>query len=95
MGFLTSNKNPSGVDPLNSPASVGVAKELSATVADAPEDEDFTIDLRHHAEARMAFLATFSASDEKTIMRKIDRRFVILIGLMFMFKNVMTAGGLP
>ncbi|KAL2825795.1 major facilitator superfamily domain-containing protein [Aspergillus cavernicola] len=38
-------------------------------------------------EARQAFLATFSADEEKAVLRKVDRRFLVLIGLMFMVKN--------
>lgn len=43
---------------------------------------------RENEEARVAFLATFSAEESKSIMRKVDRRFFILIGVMFMFKSV-------
>ncbi|KAF2803254.1 permease of the major facilitator superfamily [Mytilinidion resinicola] len=35
-----------------------------------------------------AFLASFSAEDDKAIMRKVDRRFLLLIGLMYLIKNV-------
>jgi hypothetical protein len=37
---------------------------------------------------REAFLSTFSAEEDKRIMRKVDRRFLLLIGLMYMLKNV-------
>ena len=35
-----------------------------------------------------AFLSTFSAEEHKSIMRKVDRRFLLLIGLMYMLKNI-------
>lgn len=35
-----------------------------------------------------AFLAGFSLEEEKRILRKIDHRFLILIGLMYMIKQV-------
>jgi len=44
--------------------------------------------LRDDPDARAEFLATFSATESKAIMAKVDRRFFILIGLMFMVKNV-------
>lgn len=39
-------------------------------------------------EEKQAFLATFTAEDDKRIMRKVDRKFLLLIGLMYMVKNV-------
>lgn len=39
-------------------------------------------------EEKQAFLATFTAEDDKAIMRKVDRKFLLLIGLMYMVKNV-------
>lgn len=35
-----------------------------------------------------AFLASFSAEEDKAIRRKVDRRFLWLIGLMYIIKNV-------
>ncbi|KAF4464301.1 high-affinity nicotinic acid transporter [Fusarium albosuccineum] len=43
--------------------------------------------LRDDPEARAAF-TTFSPEEAKAIMKKVDRRFFILIGFMFMVKNV-------
>lgn len=37
---------------------------------------------------RTRFLSTFTADDEKRIMRKVDRRFLLLIGLMNLVKQV-------
>ena len=34
------------------------------------------------------FLATFTPQDDKAIMRKVDRRFLLLIGILYMTKNV-------
>jgi hypothetical protein len=44
--------------------------------------------LRDDPDAREAFLSEFSAKESKRIMSKVDRRFFILIGLMFLVKNV-------
>ncbi|KAL2204697.1 putative vitamin H transporter [Sarocladium strictum] len=60
----------------------------TTSVAVANIEEDYTKDLRRSPEARMDFLATFTADDEKVIMRKVDARFLILIGTMFLFKNI-------
>jgi len=32
-------------------------------------------------------LASFSREDEKAIMRKVDNRFLVLIGAMYLIKN--------
>lgn len=40
------------------------------------------------AENREEFLATFSSQEEKHIRRKVDKRFLLLIGLMYMVKQV-------
>ena len=37
---------------------------------------------------RNAVLSSFSAEEDKAVMRKVDRRFLLLIGLMYMLKNV-------
>lgn len=40
------------------------------------------------AENREEFLASFSSQEEKHIRRKVDKRFLLLIGLMYMVKQV-------
>lgn len=61
---------------------------LTVSDASASDEEDISRDLRKDPEARAAFLATFTADEEKAIMRQVDIRFCVLIGLMFMVKNV-------
>jgi len=39
-------------------------------------------------EDRKAFLASYSAEEDKEIRRKVDRRFLWLIGLIYILKNV-------
>ncbi|OJD36839.1 high-affinity nicotinic acid transporter [Diplodia corticola] len=39
-------------------------------------------------EGRKAFLASFSAAEDKAIMRKVDGRFLVLIGLIYVIKNI-------
>jgi hypothetical protein len=46
------------------------------------------VNLREDPEARQAFLSGFSAEESKEILNKVDKRFFILIGLMFLIKNV-------
>ena len=46
------------------------------------------VNLREDPDAREAFLGEFSAEESKAIMSKVDKRFFILIGLMFLVKNV-------
>ena len=40
------------------------------------------------AGSKAAFLATFTPQDDKDIMRKVDKRFLLLIGILYMTKNV-------
>jgi hypothetical protein len=35
-----------------------------------------------------AFLSSFTAAENKAIMRKVDRRFLLIIGVMYLIKNV-------
>jgi hypothetical protein len=44
--------------------------------------------LRDDPDAREAFLSEFSAKESKDVMSKVDKRFFILIRLMFLVKNV-------
>lgn len=37
---------------------------------------------------RETFLASFTAEEDKAIMRKVDLRFLCLIGCMYLLKNV-------
>lgn len=53
-------------------------KDISSeTVQDVPPDN-----------YRSNFLTTFTAEGEKRVMRKVDRRFLLLIGLMNLVKQV-------
>lgn len=38
--------------------------------------------------SREAFLSSFTQADNKRIMRKVDRRFLLIIGMMYLIKNV-------
>jgi hypothetical protein len=58
-------------------------KQASAVVSRADVDN-----LRDDPEAKAAFLATFSAAEEKKIMRKVDKAFILLTGIMFLIKQV-------
>jgi hypothetical protein len=44
--------------------------------------------LRDDPEAKAAFLSTFTSEEEKAIMHKVNKRFFVLIGLMYMIKQV-------
>ncbi|KAF2011173.1 permease of the major facilitator superfamily [Aaosphaeria arxii CBS 175.79] len=58
-------------------------KNAAAVVSRADVDN-----LRDDPEAKRAFLATFTADEEKSIMRKVDKRFILLTGIMFMIKQI-------
>ncbi|KAH8892475.1 high-affinity nicotinic acid transporter [Thozetella sp. PMI_491] len=66
-------------------AAAAARKTATATIARADVDN-----LRDDPEAKAAFLATFSAEEERSIIRKVDKKFLVLIGLMYMIKNIDT-----
>lgn len=39
-------------------------------------------------EGKRAFLASFGVAEDKAVMRKVDRRFLLLIGCIYVIKNV-------
>lgn len=63
-------------------------KQPTATINAVDKDSGPRPNLRDDDESREAFLSTFSVDESKAIRSKVDRRFFILIGLMFMIKNV-------
>jgi hypothetical protein len=69
--------------PINHDTALQARHKTSAIVA-----RDDTVHLRDDPEAKAAFLATFTAEDEKRIMRKVDMRFVFLAGVMYLIKQV-------
>jgi len=59
---------------------LGISKSVASTSNDGnTSDEEAD---------RKAFLATFSAEEDKAIRKKVDRRFLWLIGLIYIIKNV-------
>ena len=64
------------------------AAKASRKQAEVKVSRATTVLLRDDPEARAAFLSTFSAEEEKAIMRKVELRFSVLIGLMYMIKQV-------
>jgi len=71
---------------INHQAAEATRKKANVTISRAE-----TVNLRDDPEARAAFLSTFTADEEKSIMRKVDLRFSVLIGLMYMIKQVCQA----
>jgi MFS transporter, ACS family, DAL5 transporter family protein len=65
-----------------SPDSSPVNKEAGTHVISEHSDSD------DEAPEKAAFLGSFSLEEEKKILRKIDHRFLLLIGLMYMIKQV-------
>jgi hypothetical protein len=57
------------------------ATEVSSTQSPLPQNIE-------EAGSKAAFLATFTPQDDKAIMRKVDKRFLLLIGILYMTKNV-------
>ncbi|KAK4443564.1 major facilitator superfamily domain-containing protein [Podospora aff. communis PSN243] len=57
---------------------------------DGTEQSDTSRSIRAESddEERKAFLASFSAEEDKAIRRKVDRRFLWLIGLIYILKNI-------
>ena len=62
--------------------------KIDPTVTVTDPELGGTTRIRDDPEARVAFLATFTPAESKAIISKVDRRFFVLAGLMFMVKNV-------
>ena len=64
---------------------------VGISLANAKED-DIAVSERTSSPSsgnyRETFLASFDAEEDKRIMRKVDRRFLLLIGLAYMIKNI-------
>lgn len=58
-----------------------LATETGSSLTSQPQNIE-------EAGSREAFLATFTPQDDANIMRKVDRRFLLLIGILYMTKNV-------
>ena len=58
-----------------------ITDSVSASSAELPQNVS-------DAGGREAFLASFTPAEDKSIMRKVDRRFLLLIGLLYMVKNI-------
>jgi hypothetical protein len=67
-------------DSKESDGSSITAKDTGITAADSLRDDA--------AAQRIAFLSSFSPEEDKAIRRKVDWRFLWLIGLMYIIKNV-------
>jgi hypothetical protein len=65
-----------------------------------PDVEEAVDDLSHTSSQKLpdsasqndkeAFLSSFTAAEGKAIIRKVDRRFLFIIGMMYLIKNVST-----
>jgi hypothetical protein len=64
------------------------APEKAPAIYEDPIHSGSPSSSRDYHDYRNAFLSSFSAEEDKAIMRKVDRRFLLLIGLMYMLKNV-------
>jgi hypothetical protein len=42
-----------------------------------------------YEEYRRSVLSKFTVEDEKRILRKVDRKFLLLIGILYLIKNVL------
>lgn len=83
---------------------MSAANALAQGQTDVPENRFFSLDLSDEdtvtdgndgviaadaeAKRRATFLATFSAKEDKEIRRKVDWRFLWLIGMLYLIKNV-------
>lgn len=69
-------------------------KDVENAVHDGTESvgsptDDFVAAALHDGteEGKKAFLASFTAAEDKAIMRKVDWRFLWLIGITYLIKN--------
>jgi hypothetical protein len=68
--------------------SLGTKNEEHNNVAEISSTQSSKPQSIVEAGSKAAFLATFTPQDDKDVMRKVDRRFLLLIGILYMTKNV-------
>ena len=86
---MASSSQPEQVQ-VDSQAAAEARKQASATVARADVDH-----IHDDPDARASFLSTFSAEEERAIIRKVDWHILPLAGLMFLIKQVCYSGSRP
>lgn len=80
---MSSSNQPDEIQIDHDAAAASRKQQANAAVARANVEN-----LRDDPEARAAFLSTFSAEEERSVINKIDKAFLILIGIMYMIKSV-------
>ncbi|GME29232.1 Major facilitator superfamily [Neofusicoccum parvum] len=67
-----------------------MADDKQPTAVDSPALSHIVTEQFHDGteQGKKAFLASFTAEEDKAIMRKVDRKFLILIGLIYVIKNI-------
>lgn len=83
MSHLAAEASTQSAPTIDHDVAAANRKQASATVARADVDN-----LRDDPEAKAAFLSTFTAAEEKMIMRKVDKCFILLTGIMYLIKQV-------
>ncbi|OJD29215.1 high-affinity nicotinic acid transporter [Diplodia corticola] len=69
------------------------SKTAAATdtiVVESPSSSSIAANEFHDGshEGKKAFLASFTAEEDRAIRRKVDRKFLLLLGLIYLFKNI-------
>lgn len=60
----------------------------AATSSTKSSDDGLPTYVEGSPESRELFLASFSAEENHRIMRKVDRKFLLIIGMMYILKNI-------
>ena len=69
----------------------GSADDIKEPSADAIKDVETTPDnASESSNSKTTFLESFSQAENKRIMRKVDRRFLVITGMMYLIKQVTT-----
>lgn len=62
-----------------------ISKDLEVDIS---KDDKTPETASETSQTRAEFLSSFTQDENKAIMRKVDRRFLLLIGMMYIIKNV-------
>ncbi|KAH7090733.1 high-affinity nicotinic acid transporter [Paraphoma chrysanthemicola] len=89
---MSSSKEPEVVSALPGDISINtdVANEARQK-ASAKVSRADVVNLRDDPEAKAAFLSTFTAEEEQRIMRKVNKVFFLLTGIMYLIKQASTS----
>jgi hypothetical protein len=91
LGTLKWSSHPSSkhiIRAITSSSSLSGTPEKREPVTEISSSQDEPLQSVEDVGSREAFLGSFTPEDDRAIMKKVDKRFLLLIDILYMTKNV-------